>query len=52
MTWETQLGLRVLQGAEAGLYLTATQHAAAYLWDMVRMDSDLDIRTGDSLARG
>ena len=49
MTWDTQLGLRVLQGVEAELYLTALQHTVAYLWDMVKMDNDLDIRTGDRL---
>ena len=49
ITWDTQLGLRVLQGVEAELYLTALQHTVAYLWDMVKMDNDLDIRTGDRL---
>ncbi|NJO42360.1 MAG: hypothetical protein HC769_17365 [Cyanobacteria bacterium CRU_2_1] len=47
MTWDTQLGLRVLQGVEAELYLTALQHTVAYLWDIVKLDDDLNVRTGD-----
>jgi hypothetical protein len=43
MTWDTQLGLRVLQGVEAELYLTALQHTAAYLWDIVKLDDDLNV---------
>ncbi|NJO79173.1 MAG: hypothetical protein HC827_12060 [Cyanobacteria bacterium RM1_2_2] len=50
MTWDTQLRLRVLQGVEAELYLTALQHTVAYLWDIVKLDDDLNIRTGDSLS--
>jgi hypothetical protein len=49
MTWDTQLGLRVLQGAEAELYLMALQHTVAYLWDIVELDDDLNIRTGDRI---
>lgn len=49
MTWDTQLGLRVLRGTEAELYLTALQHTVAYLWDIVKLDDDLNIRTGDRI---
>ena len=49
MTWDTQLGLRVLQGVEAELYLTALQHTVAYLWDIVKLDDDLNVRTGDRI---
>ena len=49
MTWDTQLGLRVLQGVEAELYLTALQHTVTYLWDIVKLDDDLNVRTGDRI---
>jgi hypothetical protein len=47
--WETQGGLRVLKGLEAEFYLTATQYAAVYLWDMVREDDVFNVRTGDRI---
>jgi hypothetical protein len=49
MTWDTQSGLRVLEGLEAEFYLTTTQHAVAFLWDMVREDVDLNVTTGDRI---
>jgi hypothetical protein len=50
MTWDTRLGLRMLQEVEAELYLTALQHTLAYLWDIVKLDDDLNIKTGDPLS--
>jgi hypothetical protein len=52
MTWRTQLGDRILQGAEAALYLNAMQHAVEYLQEMEELEADIDVLTGDRIFDG
>jgi hypothetical protein len=46
MAWMNTLGENVLQGYEAEFYLTITQRAASYLWDLVRECVDTDLSGG------
>jgi hypothetical protein len=46
MAWMNTLGENVLQGYEAEFYLTITQRAASYLWDLVRECGDTDLSGG------
>ena len=49
MTWDTQLGLRVLKGAEAEFYLATLQDAVDYLQEMEEHDMSSDVLTGDRI---
>ncbi len=49
MTWHTNLGMRVLEGVEAEVYLTAVQSAIDYIELMDDGEGELDVRTGDHI---
>ena len=49
MTWDTQLGLRVLQGIEAEFYLAALQDAVDHLQEMEEHEMPSDVLTGDRI---
>ena len=47
--WNTNNGLRTLEGAEAEFYLEAMQAAVDYLKHYAEMDEELDIFTHDRI---
>jgi hypothetical protein len=48
MAWDTQLGVRVLEGAEAKFYLNAMRFVVEYLEEVEELGDELDVETGDS----
>ncbi len=49
MTWHTNAGMRVLEGVEAEVYLTAVQSAIDYIELMDDGEGGLDVKTGDRI---
>jgi hypothetical protein len=49
MAWDTQLGVRVLEGVEAKFYLNAMRFAVEYLEEAEELGDESDVETGDRI---
>jgi hypothetical protein len=52
MAWDTQLGVRVLEGVEAKFYLNAMRFVVEYLEEVEELGDELDVETGILVPRG